>query len=52
MSEITPSIDDEDKAQSTLGSQSALLSMLNMGMIVLLPIGMTVDKVADIACSF
>jgi len=31
MSEIEPTIEEEDKAQSTLGNQSALMSMLNMG---------------------
>jgi len=32
MSGIAHSVEDEDKAQSTLGTQSALLSMFNMGM--------------------
>jgi hypothetical protein len=35
MSEMEPTIEDEDKAQSTLGSQSALMSMLNMGITYL-----------------
>ena len=29
--DMAPTIDEEDKAMSTLGSQSAFLSMLNMG---------------------
>ena len=36
MSGIEPAIMEEDKAQSTLGSQSALMSMLNMGIPLLL----------------
>jgi hypothetical protein len=32
MSEMEPPIDDEDRAQATLGNQSAFMSMLNMGM--------------------
>ena len=36
MSGIEPAIVEEDKAQSTLGSQSALMSMLNMGIPLLL----------------
>ena len=35
MSGIEPSIEEEDKAQSTLGHQSALMSMLNMGILLL-----------------
>jgi hypothetical protein len=30
--DMVPNIGEEDKAMSTLGSQSAFLSMLNMGM--------------------
>jgi hypothetical protein len=35
MSEIEPTIEEEDKAQPTLGNQSALMSMLNMGILLL-----------------
>lgn len=32
----SPSVEEEDKAQSTLGHQSAFMSMLNMGIFFLL----------------
>lgn len=32
--DMVPTIDEEDKAMSTLGSQSAFLSMINMGIFL------------------
>jgi hypothetical protein len=43
MSEIEPRIEEEDKAVSMLGNQSAFMSMLNMG--ILLPSAKSLEAV-------